>query len=217
MGNCLEVVSNKLHLAMGCSLEKYSFQKFRHMCIISGCDYLDSLPGIGLAKACKFILKTEEEDMNKALDKIPAYLNMRHLEVTPEYKLNFLRANATFMHMMVYDPRIRKIVRLNEPSESDIELCCNAGSTLDDVTAFQLAIGNLDPFTLQKMDNWNPESKLKVTLCMAQYFRHFVNIVLSSRSNQTPVSSPQQASGSVQAVHNGFNLRNTIRNFHKDC
>lgn len=147
---------------MECSLEKYSLQKFRYMAILSGCDYLDSLPGIGLAKACKFILKTEEENMNKALDKIPAYLNMRHLEVTPEYKLNFLRANATFMHMFVYDPRIRKLVRLSEPSEhnTDIELCCNAGSMLDDKTAFQLAIGNLDPHTLQKMDNWSPQTKV---------------------------------------------------------
>lgn len=143
--------------------------------------------GIGLAKACKFILKTEEEDMNKALDKIPAYLNMRHLEVTPEYKLNFLRANATFMHMFVYDPRIRKMVRLTDPSEynTDIELCCNAGSMLDEKTAFQLAIGNLDPFTLQKLDNWNPSSKSKVfsftysLTCLSETFifldksRHF--------------------------------------------
>lgn len=162
MGNCLEVDSSKLHLAMGCSLEKYSFEKFRYMCIISGCDYLDSLPGIGLSRACKFILKTEEADMNRALDKIPAYLNMRQLDVTPEYKLNFLKANATFMHMFVYDPRKRKMVRLTEPSESDFELCSNAGSLLDDNTAFQLAIGNLDPFTLQKLDKWKPQAKSKV-------------------------------------------------------
>ncbi|KAG4073786.1 hypothetical protein HA402_001010 [Bradysia odoriphaga] len=155
-GNCLEVDTSKLHLAMDCSLEKYSFDKFRYMCILSGCDYLDSLPGIGLARACKFILMTEEDDMNRALDKIPAYLNKRLLEVTPEYKLNFLRANATFKHMFVYDPRIRRMVRLTEPSERDIELCCNAGSPMDDKTAFQLAIGNLDPFTLEKLDNWEP-------------------------------------------------------------
>lgn len=174
MGNCLEVDSSKLHLTMGCSLERYSFKKFRHMCILSGCDYLDSLPGIGLAKACKFILKTEEEDMNKALDKIPAYLNMRHLEVTPEYKLNFLRANATFMHMFVYDPRVRKMIRLMEPTEcsTDIELCCNAGVILDDKIAFQLAIGNLDPFTLKQMDNWNPQVKVFsviITKCVVTY------------------------------------------------
>lgn len=160
MGNCVEVDSNKLHLAMGCSVDKYSFEKFRYMCIISGCDYLDSLPGIGLAKACKFILKTEEDDISRALDKIPAYLNMRHLVVTPEYKLNFLRANATFMHMFVYDPRIRKMARLTEPSDTDIQFCCNAGSMLDDKTAFQLAIGNLDPFSLKTLDNWNPPSKV---------------------------------------------------------
>jgi len=81
-GSGLLVEAEKLHLAMGCTEEKYHFDKFRRMCILSGCDYLDSLPGIGLAKACKFILKTEQEDMRIALKKIPSYLNMRNLEVS---------------------------------------------------------------------------------------------------------------------------------------
>jgi len=81
-GSGLLVEAEKLHLAMGCNEEKYHFDKFRRMCILSGCDYLDSLPGIGLAKACKFILKTEQDDMRIALKKIPSYLNMRNLEVS---------------------------------------------------------------------------------------------------------------------------------------
>lgn len=195
---------------MGCSLEKYSFEKFRYMCIMSGCDYVESLQGIGLAKACKFVLKTEEENMNRALEKIPAYLNMRHLIVTPEYKLDFLRANATFMHMFVYDPRIRKMVRLTEPSESDIELCCNAGSMLDDRTAFELAVGNLDPLTLRKVDDWNPDIKPIGTVKV---------------KNDVFPESPQSKlvflrknrvypSGSCQTV---FNLLSTNQINHKDC
>lgn len=105
MGNCVLVDSNKFHLAMDCNLNKFTMDKFRLMCILSGCDYLDSLPGIGLAKACKFVLKTEETDIMRSLDKIPAYLNMRHLEVTEEYKTNVLKARATFLHMVVFDPR----------------------------------------------------------------------------------------------------------------
>lgn len=166
-GACTLVDAAKLHLAMGCREDKFTMEKFRFMCILSGCDYINSLPGIGLAKACKFMLKTEETDMMRALDKIPAYLNMRQLTVTEEYKLNVLKANATFQHMVVYDPLQRKQVRLNDPSETgtDIELCCNAGVLLDDETALNLAVGNLNPFSMKKLDNWHPDRREVEKVC----------------------------------------------------
>ncbi|XP_055528821.1 exonuclease 1 isoform X2 [Wyeomyia smithii] len=158
-GQGLMIEADKLYLAMGCKEEKYSFDKFRYMCILSGCDYMDSLPGIGLAKARKFVLMTEETDVQRALAKIPAYLNMRHLVVSEEYIRDFLKADATFKHMVVYDPTERVQTRLNDPEETgtDPELCCNAGTFLDEETAFQLALGNLDPFRLKKLDNWHPD------------------------------------------------------------
>jgi hypothetical protein len=49
-------------------------------------------------------------------------------------------------------------------SISDIEqaLCVNAGELLDQKIAFQLALGNLDPFTLKKMDDWHPDTHVTV-------------------------------------------------------
>lgn len=159
-GNCVLVDADKLHIAMGCRLEKFKFEKFRIMCILSGCDYLDSLPGIGLSKSCKFVLKTEDEDLKRVLLKIPAYLNMRHLEVTEEYIDNFFKAHATFMHMLVYDPLQRKLVHLTDPKSVGTEMryCTNAGTFFDNDTAFQLALGNLDPFTLKQLDDWSPDT-----------------------------------------------------------
>lgn len=158
-GNGLLIESEKLAAAMGCKEEKYSFDKFRYMCILSGCDYLDSLPGIGLAKAKKFVLTTEDTDIRRALAKIPSYLNLRQLQVTEEYKDNFLKADATFRHMVVYDPTERKQTRLNDPEETgtDPELCCNAGKFLDEKIALQLALGNVDPFSMKQLDNWHPD------------------------------------------------------------
>lgn len=153
------VEASKLHLAMGCREDRYKFAKFRYMCILSGCDYLDSLPGIGLGKACKFMLKTEDPDIRRALAKIPAYLNMRQLSVTEEYKDEFLKADATFKHMVVYDPVQRRQTRLVDPDDEGTpeQYCCNAGKFLDEKVAFQLAVGNLDPFSLRKMDDWHPD------------------------------------------------------------
>lgn len=57
-GTLVETV--KLPLVMRCPIEHYTFDKFRQMCIMSGCDYLSSLPGIGLAKARQFITATQD-------------------------------------------------------------------------------------------------------------------------------------------------------------
>lgn len=156
-GQGLLFESELLYLTMGCRAEKYSFDKFLMMCILSGCDYLDSLKGIGLAKACKFVLLTEETDVKRCLTKLPSYLNLRGVSVEVEYKESFVKALATFKHMVVYDPRKRKQCRLTEPSKDELEFCTNAGTELDDGIAFQLALGNLNPFTLKKLDNWSPD------------------------------------------------------------
>lgn len=171
-GNCTLVDADKFHHSMDCRQEKFSMEKFRLMCVLSGCDYCDSLPGIGLAKACKFVMKTEEENLLRALDKIPAYLNMRQLNVTEEYKQNVIKAIATFLHMVVFDPRKRKQVRLNEISElgTDIRYCCNAGEILEGEEALNLAFGNLNPFTMKTLDTWHPDQKGKVGFFLEFFF-----------------------------------------------
>lgn len=163
-GACVLVESDKFHLAMNCALDKFSMDKFRLMCVVSGCDYIDSLPGIGLVKACKFVMMTEETNLWRALDKIPAYLNMRQLTVSDEYKENVHKALATFLHMVVYDPRQRKQVRLNDIEEIGTEelYCTNSGEFLDDGPSLDLAVGNLNPFTMARLDDWHPDKRQKV-------------------------------------------------------
>ncbi|CAB3260287.1 unnamed protein product [Arctia plantaginis] len=149
----------KLPLSMKCPIEHYSFDKFRQMCIMSGCDYLPSLPGIGLAKARQFVTATQDSNFANALKKLPSFFNKLSLVMTDEYRENFLKAEATFKHQYVYDPLERRMVRLTEPDDEDVEqaFCVNAGELLDPKISFQLALGNLDPFTLKKMDDWHPD------------------------------------------------------------
>ncbi|CAH0584093.1 unnamed protein product [Chrysodeixis includens] len=149
----------KLPLVMRCPIEHYTFDKFRQMCIMSGCDYLASLPGIGLAKARQFVTATQDSNFANALRKLPSFFNKSSLVVTDEYRESFLKAEATFKHQYVYDPIERQMTRLTDPDDEDVEqaLCVNAGELLDPKVAFQLALGNLDPFTLKEMDNWHPD------------------------------------------------------------
>ncbi|XP_045495966.1 exonuclease 1 [Colias croceus] len=155
------VETNHLPLVMKCPIEKYTFDKFRQMCIMSGCDYLASLPGIGLAKARQFVTATQDSNFANALRKLPSFFNRSNLVVTDEYRESFLKAEATFKHQYVYDPIEKKMCRLFEPEDEDIEiaLCSNAGELLDPKTAYQLALGNLEPFTLKKMDDWDPDHR----------------------------------------------------------
>ncbi|OWR41149.1 exonuclease [Danaus plexippus plexippus] len=163
-GNGTLVETIKLPLVMKCPIEHYTFDKFRRMCILSGCDYLNSLPGIGLAKARQFVNASQDTNFANALKKLPSFFN-RSLQVSDDYRENFLKAEATFKHQYVYDPSQRCMTRLTPVYDEEIEaaLCSNAGELLDPQIAFQLALGNLDPFTLKKMDNWDPDSRSDVT------------------------------------------------------
>lgn len=161
-GRCTLFESSKLPQVLGISEEKFNIDKFRRICILSGCDYLDNLPGIGLSKAKKFMLMTEETNMRRALMKIPSYLNMKKLTVSDEYIEGFLRAEATFRHMFVYDPVKREMLRLNElDDETDVEHCCNAGTILEPDTALQIALGNLNPRKLDVCNDFDPDKKHK--------------------------------------------------------
>jgi len=43
-------------------LEKITKDQFLDVCILSGCDYLDNIPGIGLNKALKMMKKHQSVD-----------------------------------------------------------------------------------------------------------------------------------------------------------
>src|SRR4051812_38618421 len=56
-GNGIEVRQQDLWsvCASGISLNGWTMDKFRWMCILSGCDYLPSIPGMGLKTAYKYL------------------------------------------------------------------------------------------------------------------------------------------------------------------
>ncbi|ENN81118.1 hypothetical protein YQE_02486, partial [Dendroctonus ponderosae] len=152
------VESEKICSAMKMRPDQFTFDKFRYMCILSGCDYANSLSGIGLKKAEKFLKLTAETDPEVFLDRIPRYLNMKHLVITEEYKRSVLIANATFLHQVVFDPYKKKLVHLTDPEVKGTNLShlVNAGDKFDDEKAFEVALGNLDPYSFEKYDDWTP-------------------------------------------------------------
>ncbi|XP_071569914.1 exonuclease 1 isoform X2 [Temnothorax nylanderi] len=157
-GNGVLIEQDRLYLAMDMRPEQFDMDKFRHICILSGCDYLPSLPGIGLGKARKFITRNTDGNIHKALTRIGSVLNMKSLVVTQEYRDAFILADITFKHQLVFCPLQRKQVRLNPPptniTEDQLQY---AGKELDVDVALQLALGNCDPATLKMVHDFNPD------------------------------------------------------------
>ena len=125
------------------------------MCILSGCDYLAPLGGIGLKTLHKYFLKY------KTLDRVLYALRREANKlITKEYENEFLKAELTFQHQRVYCPIEKCLVSLNPIPEN---IRCNMdletdetfenldflGPILDSEIARGVAEGKLNPITFK--------------------------------------------------------------------
>ncbi|XP_026141368.1 exonuclease 1 [Carassius auratus] len=156
-GNGLEI--DQCHLGRCKSLGNiFTEEKFRYMCILSGCDYLPSLYGIGLGKACKLLRMANNPDILKVIKKMGQYLKM-DIAVPDEYIEGFTKANNTFLYQLVFDPLKRKVVPLNPyPDHIDPASLSYAGTNVGDEKGLEMALGNMDINTMQRIDDFNPDA-----------------------------------------------------------
>ncbi|XP_061913743.1 exonuclease 1 isoform X2 [Entelurus aequoreus] len=155
-GNGLEIDQSNLGRCRALG-NVFTEEKFRYMCILSGCDYLASLHGIGLGKACKLLRIASDPNILKVIRKMNQYLKM-NLVIPEEYIEGFVRANQTFLYQLVFDPVNRKLVPLNAyPEDINPATLSYAGVPLGDNTALQMALGNLDINTQEKIDDYDPD------------------------------------------------------------
>ncbi|TMW66390.1 hypothetical protein Poli38472_004155 [Pythium oligandrum] len=144
-GVAQEVRTDNLGKNKGMSFHMFSDDMFLEMCIFSGCDYLPSLPGIGLKKA--YSLLKQHGSVSKMIRAVRLEGKTR---VTSTYEAEFERAFLTFRHQRVYDPRTKKIVPLtpipSELLEKDAAMEF-LGPDLSDDIAQAIAEGDMDPIT----------------------------------------------------------------------
>ena len=97
----------------GISLLGWSDAQFRAMAILSGCDYLPSIPGVGLKTAWSLLRK------HKTVDNVVRALKMEGKKDVPKGYLEAFRlAEKVFLHQRVYDPMEKTLVNLTAiPSE----------------------------------------------------------------------------------------------------
>ena len=98
----------------GISLLGWSDVQFRAMAILSGCDYLPSIPGIGLKTAWSLLRK------HKTVENVIRALRMEgKRDVPQDYLGAFKLAENVFLYQRVYDPLEEKLITLTEISEED--------------------------------------------------------------------------------------------------
>ncbi|KAL2931105.1 Exonuclease 1 [Bienertia sinuspersici] len=140
-GQGVEFQFQKLQFNKDLNFMGFTNEMIQEMCILSGCDYLPSLPGMGLKRAHSLISKF------KAYEKVIKHLRYSSVAVPPLYEESFKKAVLTFRHQRVFDPNKEDIVHLtNIPDniDGDFEFL---GPLMPQQMAKAIAKGELDPIT----------------------------------------------------------------------
>jgi exonuclease-1 len=105
-------VSASVSESNGISLVGWSDVQFRAMAILSGCDYLPSIPGIGLKTACALLRKW------KTVERVLRVITLEGKKSVPRgYLEQFRQAEKCFLHQRVYCPKQEKLLYLTDVDE----------------------------------------------------------------------------------------------------
>ncbi|KAJ8462326.1 hypothetical protein ONZ45_g17974 [Pleurotus djamor] len=138
--------------ATSMSLVGWNDTQFRSMAILSGCDYLPSIPGIGLKTAWSLLKK------HRTAEKVVQVVKMEGKKSVPTgYMKKFRLAEKCFLHQRAYDPVSCRLVHLHDVGEDwDEEADAYVGEDIEPSLAKQIAEGDADPITHLPMEDINP-------------------------------------------------------------
>lgn len=186
------------------------------MCILSGCDYLAPLGGIGLKTLHKYFLKY------KTIDRVLYALRREANKlITKEYETEFLKAELTFQHQRVYCPIEKRLVSLN-PIPDDIY--CNMeletdetfdnldflGPMLDVETARGIAEGKLNPITHKPfiIEEAAKENAVKPTVKSRESPMKLNNLLMGTSANSSDRLTLKRTTASFstqsESLHNSL-------------
>lgn len=112
LGDCIEVNRADFTRCKDISLAGWTDAEFRTMAILSGCDYLPSIRGIGVKKAHGYVRS------HKTAERIVRSIRLDgKMSVPPDYLEKFKQAELTFLHQRVWCPTTDMMVMCTEPEE----------------------------------------------------------------------------------------------------
>ncbi|KAK1248404.1 hypothetical protein MKX08_006624, partial [Trichoderma sp. CBMAI-0020] len=141
-GNCIEINRRDFCACREISLTGWSDTEFRRMAIMSGCDYLNGLPGVGLKTAHRLLRKS------KSPERIVRMLQFDGKRISENYLTLFYQAELTFLHQWVFCPTKKELVHLTElDANRTAEEMPFIGSYVEPEMARKIASGDVNPIT----------------------------------------------------------------------
>ncbi|GAA5959865.1 hypothetical protein JCM3765_000626 [Sporobolomyces pararoseus] len=197
-GNCSAISRQDFSKCREYNFSDWSDAEFRQMAILSGCDYLESIQGLGLKTAYRMMRKY------KTAEKVIQFVRLEgQLTVPRNYLDEFRRAELTFLHQHVFDPVERELVHFSPLPEgktaADMPF---VGAELDREYACGLADGNIDPISKQAMVDLMPNSCATTTTHRTTYKPG------PSTSTSARPSSSSSSKQSVQPVKGAASILN---------
>ncbi|KAH9880178.1 hypothetical protein J1614_002204 [Plenodomus biglobosus] len=142
-GDCIEVNRNHFTACREVSFVGWTDADFRRMAILSGCDYLPGIGGLGLKTAHRMLRK------HKTVDRLVKAAQFDgKLKVPAGFMTDFDQAEKTFLYSWVFCPILNKLVHLT-PLEDGITAADMPyiGEEVPAHIAIEVAKGNLYPRT----------------------------------------------------------------------
>jgi 5'-3' exonuclease len=146
-GTAQEIRFRELTANHSPSLEGWTHSMFLDWCLLSGCDYLPSVHGLGIVTAHKLVAR------HRAHRPILAHLRSSRTYSLPEgYEERYEQARLCFRHQTVYDPRSGCTVPLMPLSTAAAENSDTSflGPLLEPAVAQGVATSMLDPYKHQE-------------------------------------------------------------------
>lgn len=141
-GNCIEINRRDFCACREVSLTGWTDADFRRMAIMSGCDYLEGLPGVGLKTSYRMLRKS------KTPERVVQMLQFQGKRVSENYLVNFYKAELTFLHQWVFCPTKKELVHLTDLAEDrTAEEMPFIGSHVEPHLARAIAKGDVNPIT----------------------------------------------------------------------
>lgn len=172
-GDCVEINRNHFTACREISLVGWSDADFRRMAILSGCDYLPGIGGLGLKTAHRMLRK------HKTVDRLVKAAQFDgKLKVPAGFMTDFEQAERTFLYQWVFCPLENRLVNLT-PIPDDVKI---AGMPyLGEEVAAHVAAG------VARGDLY-PRTKLPITVAARATPRS--KVFGSSRRTSTNVQTP---------------------------
>ncbi|KAK4779347.1 hypothetical protein SAY86_006875 [Trapa natans] len=134
------------------SFHGFTEDLFIGMCVFAGCDFLPSVPGIGVKRSYSLVSKYRN------LDRALSVLRIEKGNLMPEdYSKNFQEAVAVFQHALIYDTAEKKLrhlkplpEKLMQSLEGNLDFL---GPEISPSIATAIATGKLDPTSMKAFNH----------------------------------------------------------------